>query len=347
MAVTLDDVARLAGVSKSTVSRVLNNEPYVRESTRKAVLDAVKKLQYTPNIPSSFSGLSSTLSTIGVYPGISLSRLSYDPFYKQIMDAVALECFEEGYGLTYLVPQKVDEDSLVEIIESSRVKGVVSWGCPPSLVYRIREMGIPQVLVNQRYKWSDIPKILIEDYGGAYKATDYLIQLGHKKIGFICGCYGELIDKSFQERFEGYRGALQDYGLEFSDDLFAVEETSIDPPGIKAGYNAARELLEKCSDITAIMAANDLLAIGAVQYLAEKGIRVAEDISIVGFDNIPSTQHVVPPLTTVAVPMGEMGRLAVKECVNLINGKEARGEIIRVGVELVIRESCRMLKGVG
>lgn len=347
MAVTLDDVARLAGVSKSTVSRVLNNEPYVRESTRRAVLDAVKKLQYTPNIPSTFSGLSSALNTIGVYPGISLSRLSYDPFYKQIMDAVALECSERGYGLTYLVPQRTDEDSLVEIIESTGVKGVVSWGCPPNLVYRIREMGIPQVLVNQRYRWRDIPKILIEDYGGAYKATDYLAKLGHRRIGFICGCYGESIDKSFEERFEGYKGSLRDNGLEFSEDLLAVEETSIDPPGIKAGYNAARDLLERCNDVTAIMAANDLLAIGAVHYLADVGIRVAEDISIVGFDNIPSTQHVMPPLTTVAVPMNEMGRLAVEVCVNLIDGKPSSDEIIRVGVELVIRESCKVLKSVG
>lgn len=344
MTVTIYDVAEKAKVSKTTVWRVINNEPNVKEETRIAVINAIKELEYEPVIPSMFAKDPETESrNIGFFVDSSLSRLSYDPFYSKVLNGVCVECERQGYEVKFLMRNDKNYDETISMVVQSNLRALILLETTPEFVRRLLDEKMHVVMVNDYISGYDLPSVLIDDFGGARKAVEYLVGLGHRRIGFIGGFYSSrgVIPNSFKERLMGYEFVLRENGIEVDPDITVMNmDLELEPPGIKAGYLAAKHLLSG-NRLDAIFAANDLLAIGVAHYAAEVGLTIPDDLSIVGFDNINSSEHLVPTLTTVNVPKEKMGMDAVKKCLDLIKREESvDGPVSRVSTKLVIRNSC-------
>ncbi|RLF23782.1 MAG: LacI family transcriptional regulator, partial [Thermoplasmata archaeon] len=214
-------------------------------------------------------------------------------------------------------------------VKERRVDGVIFMGCDISKELILSLNDIPLVLVDNHL--DGVNSIAIDNEGGAYKAVEYLIKLGYRKIGFIAE---RLSDLSFKERFEGYKAALKEYGLEYHADLVAEGLT---PP--EHGYVAMKKLLKRGTP-PAVFAANDSTAAGAIKAIKENGLRVPDDIAVIGFDDGPTALHTVPLLTTVRVFREKMARVAAKRLMELIENPDQPPIQLRLPTELVIRESC-------
>jgi LacI family transcriptional regulator len=199
----------------------------------------------------------------------------------------------------------------------------------------LTESGIPFVFIDYPPKNEEIYSVLVDNESGSFEATEYLIFLGHKKIAFLEGPKAAWDSKA---RFEGYLKALKAHSLEFNPNL--VENGNFTK---EEGYLATKRLLSKKEKFTAIFSANDQMAIGAIRALKEAGLKVPDDISLVGFDNIEASSIIEPPLTTVSQPIYEMGKKAVEVLVKLINNEGVKEKKIMLKTKLIERHSCRKL----
>lgn len=342
MSVTIRDVAEKANVSIATVSRVLNNEPNVRDETRLAVLNAAKELGYKLDITMSFLRKETQASKrIGVFIGGDLTRLSYDPFNIEILEGIASGGAQRGCEIVYISRDEINNsEDMLDALTAKRLDALIVMFCDYELISQFKKLNTPLVVINLHFIDRDLSYILFDNFGGAQEATDYLLTLGHERIAFLCGTYDGKIEVSLEERFAGYRFALESRGMEFDPQLVVKENLSLEPPGIRAGYIGMNALLSSGKSFTAVVAANDLLAFGACNAMNEKGIRIPDDISIVGFDDLSSAAHLMPPLTTVRVSREEVGRAAVERAVENIDSGRIVRVVTRVSTGLVIRESC-------
>jgi len=328
--ITLKDVAKAAKVSVSTASKAINNKTVVAESTRERVLNVAKKLGYRASfIPKSLRSRKS--KAIGlILPNI------VNPFFCTLANAVEDIALKEGY-VVILGSTKEDirrESVYFDIFAERWIDGIILAGGTSEdekYIQYIQEQEIPIVFIDREIEEHFTNSIGIDNEMAMYEATKYLIKLGHKQIGFISG---PLRIKVFAKRLKGYKRALESSGLEFKENL--VEESDETAFG---GGIAARKLLKGNRDITAILASNDMMAIGSLKELDKAGLRVPEDISLMGFDNIPLTSVVTPSLTTVSQPSCEMGTEAMKLLLEIIQGKKKAKSKIILGTEIVIRES--------
>lgn len=327
MPVTIHDVARKAGVSPSTVSRVLNDRPGISEETRERVLAAARELGYIPDL-SARSLASKRTFTIGyiIHPRHTLAPHS---FYGEVLMGADEEARKHGYHVVFAAEGNV---KIPNMVQQNRVDGLILAGCdiPRETIVALKLHGIPIVLVDNHVE--KVNSVVIDNVGGAYEATKHLIDLGHRRIAFVCEWFGDL---SFAERFEGYKKALADNGIPFDENLVAEGL----PRQSRTGYVAAQRLLEKTTP-TAIFAANDLVAAETLRLLRERGLRVPNDIAVVGFDDGEVAQHTVPPLSTVRVFRKEMGAMAVRRLLEILDNPDQPAAHIRVFTELVVRESC-------
>ncbi len=345
MSVTLKNIAEYTNLSISTVSRVFNSEPYVKEETRLAVLKAAKELNYKPNIPKSFRIDSGHFTRrIGVYFGGNLTRLSYDPFYLGILEAIADKCREQDYETVYISHNGNHNNAdTYSMIQSKTIDALIVMFCENELIKLLKRLDMPLVSIQEYAYDNDLPSVIIDNFGGAREATEYLIKLGHKNIGFISGLKGRLEEISFKERMAGYRFALENNGIEFDSRYVKKHNMHLEPPGIKAGYECMKKVFEENLNLSAVFTANDLLAFGAIQAIDEQNLKMPEDISIIGFDNLPSTNHVLPPLTTVDVPRKEMGKIAVEKVVEQLENNSFKHRVTRVSTGLIVRKSCKQI----
>ncbi len=326
MPATIHDVARKAGVSASTVSRVLNDRPGISDETRARVLQAARELGYLPDMAarSLVSGRTMTLGFL-IHPRHTLGPHS---FYGEVLTGADKEARKHGYHVVFAAEGDVKAPTMVQ---QNRVDGLILAGCdiPRETIVALKLQNVPMVLVDNHVPKVD--SIVIDNVGGAYEAVSHLIELGHREIGFICEWFGDL---SFSERFEGYKKALAEHDLPFDEHLIAEGI----PRQPYSGYVAAQRLLE-ASRPTAIFAANDLTAAEAMRALREQGIRVPEDIAIASFDDGELARHTLPPLTTVRVFRKEMGALAARRLLTLLENPDEPPLHMRVFTELVVRES--------
>ena len=328
---TIKDIADKAKVSKSTVSRVINNSRSVNEKKRKAVLAAMKKLDFRPNqLARGLAGGRS--NTIGV-----VTHDIGSPFYDSVARGVAIELGESPYSPIFVDGQwhdEVEENAIHTLIER-RVDGLILIGGTVSQkkLNKIRDE-IPLVVAGREISdWED-SCFYIDNFAGSYEATKYLIDSGHTEIAFISGI------KNHQDairRKKGYTQALKDSGIEVNEAL--MFEGDFRAP---SGVLAAESLLNRSTRFSAIFASNDEMAIGARLYLYRRGIRVPEDISVVGFDDQPTSAFVTPPLTTVRQPAFELGGAAAKALVHLLDDKPY--ELPELSTKLIIRESVARRK---
>jgi LacI family transcriptional regulator len=326
---TIDDVARLAGVSIKTVSRVFNQAPNVRDVTRDKVVAAAESLHYRPNL-SARQLASNRTFLVGMLYDHPDPKKEND--YVTALQSGSLQtCQEYGYHLL-INPCRADSPDLIrDVIGLSRqVDGFIvlqPLSDLQSLTRILFENDIPCVRVSQR-PFDGVPWISVGDEDAADEMTEHLLQLGHRRIGFIMGHpdHGQSHD-----RLAGYLRALKRNGIEFDDGL--VEQGRFD---YESGYSCARSLLSSAQPPTAIFASNDPMAMGVLSAAHEMGIDVPGELSVGGFDDMPLARHAWPPLTTVRQPIAEVARRATHELVHLLQaGSESeshrclRAELIR------------------
>jgi LacI family transcriptional regulator len=333
--VTIFDVAKEAGVSYSTVSRVINNKEYVSEDKRERVLRAMAQLGYVANIQArSLAGGHTNIV------GLLVHTLN-NAYIGEIMRGIDNEMAEAHYDLMLYTThrRKTKESVYVTKLTRNLVDGLLLVLPRNAEAYleTLRKRHFPHVLVDHQGISQNIavPSIGAENWKGAYKATQYLLQIGHRRIGFITGT----IDMGCaQDRLAGYKAALQDHGLPIAPEL--IREGDFLQP---QGYSCTKELLALPEPPTAIFASNDISAFGVMEAVRDHGLQIPRDVSIVGFDDIPQAAHVHPPLTTVRQPLEEMGRRAARLLLKYIAQPAAEVERIELPTELIIRKSCQPL----
>lgn len=334
---TIDDVARLAGVSIKTVSRVVNGEPNVSANTRAKVNSAVEELNYTPNL--SARKLASRRSfLIGLlYDDPSHYEIPSSGYVVSIQEGALKACKARNYDL--LIHPCVYEDrsigdEITKLIEHSRLDGIVI--APPlsnmrPIIRAIEKTSTPFARISPGDADNKHATVMTNDREICARMTQYLAQLGHERIAFITGHRDHL---AIANRFLGYRDGLESCAIKFRKRLVKSGDNSI-----RSGEQAARRLLGEASPPTAIFAANDDMAAGVLRVALQSGIRVPEQLSVAGFDDIPLAQQIYPSLTTVKQPLDAMAELATNILIDCFspNRKTVPPQIIES--ELVLRNS--------
>jgi LacI family transcriptional regulator len=329
---TIDDVARLAGVSIKTVSRVFNQAPNVRPPTRDKVVAAAETLNYRPNLSARQLASNRTFLVGMLYDEPDPEK--ENDYVTAVQSGALRACQESGYHLL-ISPCRANSPALIdEIVGLSRqVDGFIvlqPLSDLPSLNQLLLENNIACVRVSQR-PIDGFPWISVGDTDAADEMTEYLLQLGHRRIGFILGHpdHGQSHD-----RLAGYRRALKRHDIDLDDDL--VEQGRFD---YESGYSCARNLLSSTPPPTAIFASNDPMAMGVLSAAHEMGFEVPGELSVAGFDDTPLARHAWPPLTTVRQPIAEIARVATEELTKRLQGRSEGDSHHCLKAELVLRRS--------
>jgi LacI family transcriptional regulator len=328
---TMQDVADLAKVSKTTVSHVINETRPVSEGKRQRVLYAMKELDYQPNILARSLRKRET-GTIGL-----IVPNNANPFYAEVSRGVESLSFEEGYNVILCNSDRnlQKEIAYTELLVSKRVDGILfvgAWvGEQTQHLSEINRQGIPLAVVDRFASDLDIDLVRTDNHLGGWLATSHLLGLGHKRISCIGGI-PEFTPNA--ERIIGYKKALRDAGIAIKDEI--IIRTNFQFEG---GHRAAQQLLSLENRPTAIFACNDLMAIGAMRAARDLGFRIPEDISVVGFDDIQMAQYTCPQLTTIAQPMFDMGKLATEMLLERIRDTNIPQRKRILEPKLVVRQS--------
>ena len=337
MSVTIYDVAKAAGVGISTVSRVLNENTNVREETRIRVLEAIEALGYKPNI------LARNLSRTHVQAvGVVLSYLT-SPFQVTVLQGIERFLAQAGLDLTIfsLESPKRRETLLENLSHGRRCDGliVISFTPQERFLQRFQRYHIPVVIAD--FQDADIPSVYVDNVEGGYLATKHLLGLGHTRIGYILDHTeppnGSCGNEPGADRQRGYQRALLEAGIAFDPQL--VSESGLHSR--ERGAVAAERLLNRADRPTAIFAASDMIALGVMEYARKQGLRIPEELAVIGFDDIELASFA--GLTTVRQPMQEMGRHAAEIVTRLMQGEKVLRTSRQLPVELVVRESCGAL----
>jgi LacI family transcriptional regulator len=333
--VTIMDVARASGVSYSTVSRALSGYEFVKESTYNRVMEAVHQLGYVVNLPArSLAGGRSNII------GLLVPNLD-NTYVGTIARGIDQELVRANYDLMlYTTHRHPGKESLyVSAIANGLTEGLLLIVplVPTTYMDALREKNFPYVLIDQADTTENSNVVEATNWQGAYDATRYLIQLGHMRIAFIMGTPAV---RSAIDRLQGYKAALADYDIPLREELIVEGDYQQ-----RTSYETAKRLLQSIDSLpTAIFASNDLSAFGAIDATREHGLRIPDDISIIGFDDIPQASLVYPKLTTVRQPLDQMGRVAVKMLLEQIEDRSRPPQRITLTTELVIRDSCGPLQ---
>ena len=326
--VTLEMVAQAAGVSPSTVSRILNGTAVVSADKKAAVDQAIASLGFIPNPVARGLAGGRTLS-VGV-----LTQSIDSPFY-----GVALRGIEETLGAAGYSPLFVsghwnaaEEARCIEVLRSRRVDGIiVLTGRLSDQALRQHAKALPIVVTGRNLKAPGLFSLNFDNHEGARLATEHLLALGHRRIAFIAG---DERHPDASQRLRGYRSALQAAKLPFVPALVLPGQYHED-----SGRQAIEQLLARGEAFSAVFAANDQMAFGAALALHRRGLQVPEDVSLVGFDNLAGALYAVPPLTTVHQPAFELGQLAAGAMLQMLAGQTPTAQL--PAPHMIVRESCR------
>jgi LacI family transcriptional regulator len=329
-AVTIQDVAKTAGVSVSTVSRVLNGKTDVANDTQDRILSVIENLGFTTNLAArSMRSVKTNLI------GLIMPDIAY-PFAIEVMKGVNRAVAKSEYDLLVYTTGDVrkyatasHEQKYVSLLNNSITDGVIIVA-PAAAEFSSDApiVSVDPLIINPNY-----PSVFATNYQGAVTAMQYLLDLGHKRIGFISG-RPELV--SSNRRMKGYRDSLAKAGITMDKSLISAGDYTTE-----TALQCTRALLALDDPPTAIFAANDQTAVGVFQVAQELGVRIPEDLSVIGFDNIPESKYM--GLTTVDQFLSEMGFVATQMLIKLINGKPLDNQIYKMQTQLVVRNSCKEL----
>lgn len=330
MNVTIYDVAREAGVSMATVSRVVNGNPNVKPTTRKKVLEAIERLGYRPNAVA--RGLASKkTTTVGVIiPDIS--SIFFAELARGIEDIATM--YKYNIILCNSDQNKEKEIHLINTLLEKQVDGIVFMGSEITSEHaeQFNRSPVPIVLAATLDMEKKFPSVNIDYKQAVHDAVTYLIEKGHKKIGMLSGTLSDPIN-GFQ-KFIGYKEAIQEAGLEFDESLINIGDYSYD-----SGMEAMGEFLELEDRPTAIFAATDEMALGIIHGAQDRGFRVPEDFEVIGFDDTRLATMVRPTLTSVVQPMYDIGAVSMRLLTKYMNKEEVDHHIIVLPHRIEIRQS--------
>lgn len=333
----IKDIAKLSGVGVSTVSRVLNNHPDVKQSTREKVLEVIKESNYIPNNSARVLKQVNT-KNIGV-----LVKGVFNPFFSEIVNDIGSAISKSKY--TMVLQQNDftfgdDFDTLQAFIKEKRLQGVICLGLNFETITKenINSLDVPVVLTSGSYgKFTEgYSTVGINNVDAAYEATKYLIELGHKKIAVMIGEEND-IGISWT-RLKGYKKAMAEYNIPFLDEYLLVGDYSS-----QRAYEVMKDFLSNNSDITAIFSISDIMAIGIAKAVAEKGYEIGKDISIMGFDGMDISKFYNPGIATVEQPKTVMAERSVELLMKLLKDKGENSHII-FDTKLLKRPSCQKVK---
>lgn len=338
MGVTIRDVAKLAGVAVSTASLALNNKKRVSEATRKKVIEAARKLNYYPSsIARRFTlGKTHTIALCAFISGEHPLGGFYMPVIHGITDVVSASnySFQLDIRREYQ-SSSTKRETLARLAKHKMVDGLLilsHWPLSLKEVIELGQMGFPHVIVDGSISGGEANCVEVDNFGGAVQAVEYLIGLDHGKIGFITGPPDQ---QHSMERIRGYKEALKINNMEYDEKIIFQGDFHK-----KSGQEGMRYLLSFSSPPSAVFFANDNMALAAMKVIRENRLRIPEDISIVGFDDIEVASQLDPPLTTVRQPLYQMGSEAARLLFALLNEEKSDPQKTVLDTQLVIRESC-------
>lgn len=336
--ITIKDIARICGVGVSTVSRAINNHPDINPVTKQAIMDTIEKYGYIPNNSARNLKRTDAKCIAVLVKGIT------NPVFTSMLRIVEEEVERKRYSLVLRhVEYFQDEvDVALELIKEQRLRGIIFLGghfahtedklAKITVPFVIATAGcIPENMSRKLYS-----SITVDDEKEGYLMTKYLLQQGHKKVAILAA---DELDVSISHlRLLGYRRAMEEYGFEVDEDLICPMKEGIEWYSMQNGYVTTTELLERRSDVTAIFAISDVMAIGACRAIRDKGKRVPQDIAVAGYDGIDMGAYCVPSITTIKQPVNEIARESILLLFDIISGKKAHQHKV-FDAELLIRES--------
>lgn len=335
MTVNIKDVAIQAGVSPSTVSRVIANSPRISTETSERVRTIMKELNYHPNAIAR-SLVRQRSQTVGLLIPNTIEQFFLNPFFPEVLRGITQVAQHAAYDLflSTALHGLNDIERLEQMVQGKRVDGVIllTARVEDPLLRVLHENHIPAVLIGRPATPSTISWVNNDNKKAAYDATSHLLKLGHKTIGFIGGAPDLVVT---MDRLTGYASALQDAGIQF-DPVLTTSETFLE----EGGYTGMMRLLATLERPSAIIASDDVLAFGAMRAAGELGYRIPEDLAIVGFNDIPLAKLANPPMTTMNVHIFELGQLAAKILIEQIEWPAIGQKEQLVPHNLVVRRSC-------
>lgn len=339
--ITIKDIARICGVGVSTVSRAINNHPDINPVTKQAIMDTIEKYGYIPN-----NSARNLKRTNAKCIAILIKGLT-NPFFASMLRIVEEEVERKHYSLVLRhVEYFQDEvDVALELIKEQRLRGIIFLGghfahsedklAKLTVPFVIATAGcIPENMSRKLYS-----SVTVDDEKEGYLMTKYLLDQGHKKVAILAA---DESDASISHlRLMGYRRALEEYGIEVDEALICPMKDDIEWYSMQNGYVITKELLERRSDVTAIFAISDVMAIGACRAIRDIGKSVPQDIAVAGYDGIDMGIYSVPSITTIKQPVNEIAREAILLLFDIISGKKTHQHKV-FDAELLIRESTSL-----
>jgi LacI family transcriptional regulator len=326
---TLKDVADHAQVSKATVSRVLNNNPNVAEELRVRVLESIRLLGYQPNRAA--RRLRASVSDV---LGLIISDIE-NPFFISVVRGVEDTAYASQMSVVLCNTDEnpAKQQMYLRVMQAERVAGLI---ISPTNVNEdfteLRQLGIPVILLDRRTDKFEADAVTIDNVGGAYLAVKHLADLGYERIGTIGGSPHLTTGR---ERYEGYRKALNAAGLKIDEKLVKIGDFKTE-----SGYYLASELMSLPHPPQAIFVANNLMTLGTLRALRENNVRVPQDVALVGFDDMPWSSELCPPLTAVSQPTYELGQETVNLLLRRLANPNAPIRTVTLQPRLIVRESC-------
>ncbi|WP_094547242.1 LacI family DNA-binding transcriptional regulator [Petroclostridium xylanilyticum] len=331
---TINDIAKIAGVSRSTVSRVLTNNPNVNPITREKVKKIIDIYNYQPN---------------SLARGLVLGRIDIialiigdirNPFYSELTWVIENILSQNGYMVVLCDSEysTEKEELYLKAAKQYGFAGVVMTSAMESdnLNSVLKSMNCPVVLLNRYLKSFEGDVVILDNFQAGYIATRHLIELGHSKIAILTG---PVNSTSSVERFNGYKNALENFGIEYREDFVTHGDLKME-----TGYEYGLSLLKrKENKPTAVVAGNDLMAIGIIEAYKKMKMRIPEDLSIIGFDDIPISSTASINLTTIRQPFYEMGKMVAELLLKRINNEQCEYRKIILNPQLVVRETTRSI----
>jgi len=331
MPLTLEDIAQKSGVSRSTVSRVINGDIKVNPDTREKVKQVIQKYNFQPNLAARGLAAKKT-NIIGLVTPAGVAALFTDPYFPQLIHGVSAACNAAQYTvMLWLAEPEFERRTINQILHNGLLDGVIvsSMVMDDPIVQSLYESKMPFVLVG-RHPTLDVNFIDVDNTQGGLDATLHLLRKNRRRIATITGPLNMIAG---HDRFDGYQKALGQRNFPVLAEL--VAEGDFTEVG---GYNAMRRILPAKPD--AVFAASDMMAMGAIRAIREAGLSIPQDIAIVGFDDLPTASQVNPPLTSIRQPTVRMGSLAVDTLIDMIQHPRQQTHHLLLGTELIERTSC-------
>jgi len=331
MPLTLEDIAKESGVSRSTVSRVINGDDNVSQATRDKVMEIISRVNFQPNLAARGLATGRT-NVLGLVIPAGVSTIFTDPYFPILIQGVSAACNALQYTvMLWLAEPEYERRTISQILHNGLVDGVIvsSMLMDDPIVQSLYKSKMPFILIG-RHPTLDVNYLDVDNRLGGREATHHLLRLGHKKVATVTGPQNMIPG---YDRYQGYLDALRDRSIKFQPDL--VTEGDFSEMG---GYTAMKKLLPHLPD--AVFVASDAMAYGAIRAIREAGLDIPDDIALIGYDDLPGSSRTIPPLSSIRQPVHRLGYVATESLVDIIRHPATQPRHMILPTELVIRSSC-------